>query len=273
MHALLWAGLLSTLLSVPDLTPAQREQLQSATDGSSLVDEAAFYPLLQNALTWRPGDEAGARIPDYEALLRDPASLRGELFLLEGQMAGPARPLGALARPIHLDQPQPPTHADVQQWGLLVRSNPDLVAVVYLVDPPPLKQSPGAGRKVRLVGRFFKVWQSRDQAGQATLYPVFVGRTVSGVSGSSGGSAVQPMLLTTLVLAGLLVFTFRRALKLNMKPKPLATRRHEREVAKARRPPEEQLNDLPGPPLPHDPVEALGELERRRRDRDDGPSA
>src|SRR5690349_8534863 len=75
MHALLLATLL-TLAAVPPLTDEQRAQLDTATDNDKQVDQAGLYPLLQNALEWKPGDESGAAVPDYVAILDAPADAR-----------------------------------------------------------------------------------------------------------------------------------------------------------------------------------------------------
>ena len=77
------------LAAIPDLTSEQRTQLETASDFNAIEIEPAIYPLLRNAVEWSPGDEAGAAVPDYAAILADPAAHRGRLYLLEGRFAVP----------------------------------------------------------------------------------------------------------------------------------------------------------------------------------------
>ena len=86
------AGLLALqLLTVPPLTREQQLQLDTAADFTTTYDEGALYPLLNNAMTWKDGDEAGATVPDYKAILDKPADARGKLFYLRATFSAPAR--------------------------------------------------------------------------------------------------------------------------------------------------------------------------------------
>jgi hypothetical protein len=85
------------IAAVPPLTESQRQQLATAYDRSEVADEGALYPLLENAMQWKEDLEVGARVPDYQALLEEPAAYRGELFLIRGMVARVRE--GTLSRP------------------------------------------------------------------------------------------------------------------------------------------------------------------------------
>ena len=181
------------------LTQPQRVQLDSATDFSSRFDEAALYPLLQNALAWEAGNEAGAVVPDYAAILKAPADHRGTLFLIEGLFAGTPRGGTLSVTPLSRGGAWDDR---LQQWVVVVDPVKDDVAVVYLVDPPP---APSAGAEVRLVARFYKVLADQDRHGRPTDYLTFVGKSAAVQTSGTGRDTswgVWPLLGAMLLLAG-----------------------------------------------------------------------
>jgi hypothetical protein len=251
---------------VPPLTDTQRTLLETANDGSFNTDEAALYPLLQNATTWQPGSEAGAAIPDYAAIMADPAAHRGELFLIEGVFNGKPRSQASLlkrvARPGAWDD-------TLQEWYVITDRQTEQVAVVYLVNPGTSPTDPPpAGTKVRIPARFFKVYKANtlesanSKTPTATPFLVFVGHSPSNIEAGSATSEwtylVPALLLVMLALAG--YYTLKRK-KVSVAAQPLATRvrRQQREEHE-----EEEVEE--GPPLPKEPTEALDELSRRHTD-------
>lgn len=188
----------AAITAIAPLTGPQRTQLATATDHTAQIDEAALYPLLNNALTWEPGDEAGATIPDYNALRADPAAHRGALFLIEGDFAGgPQIKIGPLSRRGLWDD-------SLEQWVIVTDRAADEVAVVYLTDPPP---QPLAGTPIRVVARFYKILDDFDRSNppKPTQYLTFIGRSVSDATttaaSTSNTSTTAPVLLV-FMLAG-----------------------------------------------------------------------
>lgn len=248
--------------TIPPLSIEQREQLATAGDRSPQWDEAALYPLLRNVLDWPLGSEQGATVPDYAALHTEPGAYRGELFLIEGVLAGPPRVVRQrLAR-------AGPWEDNLQQWDVLVRREPDEVVIVLLVDPMPAEAMPQrGGRAVRLAGRFFKVLDYVDRQNQPTRYLVFVGRSVKvagdearGPESSTAPLAVLLILVVLLLAAWMLM---RRVLGTGFRPRPLSPR------LRATSPPAEE-DSPPADPLPSDPIEALEQLRRRREQDNQG---
>ncbi|MBI1335441.1 MAG: hypothetical protein GC164_00590 [Phycisphaera sp.] len=244
----------------PGLEPQQLEQLKSgAVDHARSLDDAGLYPLLQNAAWWQAGDITGATIPDYNELLEHPADHRGELFLIEGELAGVPDKVGRLSRPGPWDQ-------TLQQWGIRVQANPDMVAVVLLLDPPSDQARPKVGTRVRLPARFYKVWIGVNQFDQPKPYTLFVGRSLASVQAGYTGPTppkVSPsqsvgVVLALVAIMGGAFWMIRRSLKV----KPLRSSDHFRH----RRDDDDGADTDDGPPLPEDPVEAMKELERRRKE-------
>ncbi len=233
---------------VGPLTDAQAAQLATAQDNSPILDEAALYPLLQNALTWPEHDEAGAMIPDYAAIRQRPADYRGELFLIEGQLAR-AESVSGLARP-------GPWDGKLEQWVVKWGPTIDDVAVVYLLDPPASVRS---GREVRLVARFYKLWQTRDTQNQPSKFLTFVGHTakVTGRDTASGVTDLSMLVLIVVLLLGAYLMLRRRTATVAAPTVPQPSKRQP-DVAHGG----EDAEDV-GSPLPDDPAEALRQLQRR----------
>lgn len=192
---LAWVVMLTVFAAIPPLSDAQRDSLASATDDSPRLEEPAMQGLLTNVLQWEDVDEAGAQVPDYTALLTHPAAGRGGLYLIEGRFAG-------RARRYKLAQENPWLGDALTEWVLLVRDDPEEVAVVYFVDPDGSVKAPTAGAKVRVVGRFYKVWADTDQDGTPTRYLTFVARGPSRV-GQPVSAPPVPTLALIVIVAGL----------------------------------------------------------------------
>ena len=249
------AALAAPLQAVPPLTPEQREQLASATDGVG-PDEAALYPLLDNAMQWQPGDEAGAAIPDYAVLLGGPEAHRGKLFLIEGIFAGVPEDrkdlkVGRLSRP-------GPWEDSLEDWGIVLQRDPPLTLVVLLVAPP---ETPRRETPVRVAARFYKLWETQNRRDEPMRYPVFVGHSAT-VVGKPAMNQGPPwgVMVVILVLAGFGFYQLRRTVG-QARRRPVGHRRDTESPA-----PREPSDDEPStqPPLPEDPVDALDELQRRR---------
>ncbi len=239
-----WIVILIALMGVPPLTDAQRAQLDTAVDDSARLDEAALYPLLDSALTWESEDEAGARVPDYDALLADPVTGRGGLFLIEGRFAGRSRRYGLVRSGEWGDA--------LTEWVLVVRDDPQEVAVVYFVDPQDRLAAPLTGSHVRVVGRFYKVWADRDQAGNPARYLTFVARSPSVAAADPAGQAIWLLPMMGVILALAVVYVFVRRIA---RPSPGAV-------------PPARHGSGPGDDamLSQDPAEALRQLAEQHRD-------
>jgi len=244
------------LHAVPPLSDDQRVQLTTAGDFSPRFDEAALYPLLQNASLWQLGDETGAMIPDYPDLLTNPGDHRGRLFLIEGLFAGvpegESLKIGPLTRPGPWDD-------KLKWWGIVVDQDRDDVVIVYLLDPPA---PPRAGAKVRLVARFYKPWNDfdRQQPPQPTSYLTFVGQSVTILAGSTDASGPNPAtpLIGAVVVLAVGLFVMRRALK----PKLRVPHGRQSNPNPTDQQPNEHTLDMQDPhlPLPDDPAQALNLL-------------
>ncbi len=265
-------GVASLALGVqPTLTARQREQLATATDYSQQLDEAAWYPLLENVAGLDVTDKAGARYPDLVTLLTEPAAYRGELFVVEGLLAAPPRTLPRTARPGTWS-------GKLQQWVIQTDAQRDEVVLLYLVDPPSDATRPKVGDAVWTIARFFKVWdETRAADGKMRRYAVFVGRTVNrggpgaGEAGGAGGvgkgggsiglgGGFTALVVAVVVLAGGFYYLRKRIAAQNSIDCDVPSRRENRHERGEDEAAEEDIGD----PLPEDPVEALRELERRK---------
>ena len=182
------AALWLVFMAVPPLTESEQVQLVTARDFGPLVDEGALYPLLHNALQWPADhDEAGAVVPDYDSLKRQPAEHRGQLQLIEGKLLRSLDP-GSFARPGQWE-------GRWRQWAVQYGQVADQVAVVYLVDPPSARE----GGQMRLAARFFKVWRQKDQRGEATDFLVFVGRSATVATDQPSGVWSQTVVIAVVL--------------------------------------------------------------------------
>ena len=219
-YGLLWMLAASSVATVPSLTEQDYAVLEDTIDGGD-VDEAAFYPLLRNAMQWNLYDDVGAIVPNYELLLEAPAAHRGKLFLIEGAFAvssGPtikhegrsmANPFENLEEKLTRPGPWPKS---IQRWPILVKTDPEQLILAYLVNPP---NRPQLADRVRLPARFFKSWVDQDLDGNESHYLVFVGHGAEVDGLSIEKSANKPYKILALSVAVLfLCFLFlQRAIK------------------------------------------------------------
>lgn len=268
--AYLLASILLTLgAAVAPLAELERAQLETATDRTGRLDEGALYPLLRDVLTWAADVRAGALLPDYDALLAEPATYRGQAFFIEGDFAGRPRRFG-LAR-------SGPWGDALTEWVLKVGPHEDDVAVVYFVDPDATLAKPRLGQRVQVVGRFYKVWADRDMNNQPAEYLTFIARWPSfpgGPDATAPSTGRGQVLFLLVLLAGVVWFMVRRLRKMSLKPRPLGGRLHragdedahtrEHHIADADEP--AQADDQPA--LPKDPADALDALARKREQGD-----
>ena len=235
--------------AVPPLSDDQRRQLATARDQGALLDEGALYPLLENTLQWRggPGDEAGAVVPDYDAIGATPADHRGRLCLIEGRLMRSQDP-GRFSRSGLWE-------GVWRQWVIQWGPDDGDVAVVYLVGPPT--QTP-LRRSVRVPARFYKIWRDVDQHDRQTDYQVFVGRSATVVSTGRGESAWTRTFAVGAALLGLAVayLVLRRKVTAMSPAAPFGRRA-------AARHRDDSGQDDGNRSLPDDPAEALDQLHRR----------
>lgn len=243
---------LGAAAAIPPLTDAQQQQLASAQDGVH-PDEGALYALLQNVMTWGAGDGSQAALPNYDALLAEPAAHRGEVFEVEGEFAGRSRRFWLSRRG--------PWGAALTEWVVRVRREPEQVAVVLLIDPDDSLPSPRLGQRVRIAARFYKVWGDRDLEGRPTAFLTFVARSAQVEPSRRSDAGVTP---TGAVLAGVLmlavVWLLLRARRWWALGDAGRARRDVEATRAAARSPAPLHNDLPA-----DPAQALEELMRRRQ--------
>lgn len=201
------------------LSDTQKLQVESANDKSPLIEESAFYALLENATDWSD-KQAGAVVPDYDAIRRNPEAWRGGRCLIEGTLYKVLRP--ELMR---------------EGWGRVQgvvirvdhsRATPiaDDFVIVYLTEPPPWlwrHEKEGVprnhGSSVRVVARFFKVQPDQTEKpveGQPRWkrYLAFVGRSMAETQPAPthqdpGFWRVAPAAAGVAILAALVLLAFR----------------------------------------------------------------
>lgn len=250
------AALLITIAmaGVTPLTADQQAGL-AVNDPADELEGPALYPLLDNVLAWEPGqaDITGVAGPDYDALSAAPVVGRGGVYLVEGRFAGRARrfELSKTGR----------WGGALTEWVLIVRDDPQRVAVVYFVDPGQELETPRVGGSVRVPARFYKVWTDTDQDGRPTEYLTFIARSPLPVAAARStarlGSAL-PLLLGVLILALVYVFVLRLSRSPGRQP------RQAPETAKSTG--DAMLSGLPDTALTDDPAEALEKLADRQQD-------
>ncbi len=248
----IWLVLLAVLAGIGPLDEQRLEQVRTAADYEPTVDAPAFYPLLDDALTWSPDDEKGAAIPDYNVIAQNPDAYRGQLFLIEGQLVR-RMPFGRMAR-------QGPWDRRLEQWVVRYDPNSEETVLAYLVDPPDGAQ---AGSRVRLPGRFYMVMRTKVAGSEESSdFLVFVGRTAHVTAGStptSGGTGAGAILVALMLIMAIVYFAMRTKLK----PKPIERRRlhhtDKDDDGDGRDDGEESTL-----PLPKDPADALDVLNQHR---------
>lgn len=260
-----------TPAAVP-LTADQQAQLDSARDDYPDTDEGALYPLLENALSWPANVQAGAMLPDYDAIAKNPAAHRGQLFLIEGTLRQ-IRPVGRLALP-------GPWEGRITEWAVQYGDEPADMLIVNLVDAPADARE---YKQVRLAARFYKLWPTTSKTGQARTFMVFVGHDAMIVGARPGvigdASVVKSLVLVLCLLALGLFWVLKRTPRMSMTPQPTARqlqRRQARQQLEAQHAPgdanhdddddDDDLEDEADlPALPRDPAQALAAMDAHRR--------
>jgi len=213
-----WLAPVWALAAVPPLTDTQQTQLATARDDVSIYDEAALYPLLENAARWPDGlqaQSAGARVPDFNALRDSPETYRGEVFLIEGRFMRRRR-VERLARPDLVD-------GTLSEWAIQTGPDGSPAAIVLLVDPP--ERQPLVRTRVRTVARFFKWWSTTANSGEKLDFPVFVGRSVAVVDPGGRAFSTEHVVILVLIAAGMYWLLKKKAGGFSLTPQPLPARR------------------------------------------------
>ena len=259
-------------LAVPPLTSDQKNQLATAEDYSPLLDEPALYPLLKNAKDWKPDDEAGATVPDYDAILKDPTAHRGQLFLIEAPY------IDVLPKIKFKSLPGPWTeHAEA--WGVREGKDPKVRRSIVVILTDPQRRPAAMNTDIRVAARFFKVWKSESDFLQEQFL-VFVGHsarivegkaaptkepTAAGDAGFFGSTVFRVIIvLMALTLAGAMLYR-------NLIKRRLAEESVRREELLEMRMNELEQESAGEPPLPGDAADAMREMERRARLKQDRP--
>jgi hypothetical protein len=261
MRRLILLLLVPLLAAASPLTDSQKARLDGATDGSGTIDDAALYALLENARESPPG-EAGAVVPDYEAIARDPDEWRGRLCLIEGSLE------------LAFGDPKLARPGWDQARALMLRPAAGSPIYVFLVEPPML--TPGRliverpdefGAKVRVAARFHKLLEEIARDGSMRRYPVFVGRKVTlletaGPAVTGGGSLATTIVLIFLVV-GIGAWSYlRRRSNTPGRGQLIEEYRRRKSLRRA------TVESAPG--LPADPAAALDALAKSGRNGHDG---
>lgn len=252
------------------LTESQLARLETADDGSATIDEAALYALLENAAD-TSATEAGAVVPDYDALRREPQAWRGTRCLIEGTLYRVMEPDlaregwdGVEGAVVRIDHSRETPRAE------------DFI-IVYLTDPPQWdwrieKEGVVWPARVRLVGRFFKVSSYTTQGARGkppheAAYLTFVGRSIGQLETQRAPTELSwkaPALLV-LVLAAIAVLVWRlKATGGGRRATHLQDYLEQRQAQRAIRG-ESEDEESDEPILPDNPAEALDTLADKRR--------
>lgn len=269
----------------PVLSQADRERLaDGTTDGDDVLDQQdGFYVLLRNASTWQGDDfagDAGAAVappPDYEFIKAKPEIARGNVYLIEGWLAGSDRwPTKDNHDHDQLMRAGDPTWGDqVTRWTIITeKDNADATVIVLFNDPTAKMTVPEPGTKVRIAARFHKLWTITASTGVPFTYPVFVGgaaeqvEQVGDTSSSSGSVSNFTKILGAIVVVGGFFVAMRVLMRRvstgggggTMLRDRLEEMRREREAQELRGEvePEEDDEDLP-----EDPIAALDVLRQK----------
>jgi hypothetical protein len=162
MNASLLALICAMSAVIPPLSPEQKAKVESVKDQVAEVDPG-FYALMENAATWPVNDEPAGLNLNAAAVLATPAEFRGLPMVIEGDYIG--------LHEVHMVKESGPWDGKLEQWGVRVAAA-EMPVMVFLVNPPPV---PVQGQKVRLTGRFYKVWPVTDDRGRKLEYLVFIG--------------------------------------------------------------------------------------------------
>jgi len=231
--------LIGLLLALPPRTPDQRARLETAVDGRG-HEEEAFVALVEAMSATSSMNGPAAPIAQPDQLITNPDAHRGEPFTVTGVIQQQRR----LPRP----------HARAHEW--FVRDDdgtPFVVFVVGLTDEEASRFIDG--NRISLDARFYKRLDDvgRDRVSRSYAAFVGVGPTLAAARETPGAS---PLVILVVVLP-LLVIAFIVARVIARRTPGKSTRR----TGCGEDPTEPDLDETP--PLPEDPVAALGELKRR----------
>lgn len=276
LRAVLLIGVVAIILATGPSAFATRymdesdwTRLRTAQDGIVAFDEAALYPLLECAESL--GDwENVAYIPqpDYQNIRHEPARYRGLMFGIEGKLAAPPRMVGRLSR-------SGPWDEKLQQWIIKVGPEESDVAVLYLTDPPNHLSRPRVGEPVRSLACFYKIWQQpRSEDGEPAMFLTFVGRTIE-----LDRSAMPPQesrvvqgwffwAITASLVSLAIIWNIARwfARQKTLEAQAMRLAAASRQSSLCEETPSSPHAISHEPPLPDDPVEAMREMDRRRKD-------
>lgn len=257
------------------LTESQSARLGTADDGSTTVDEAAFYALLENVAD-APLTKAGAVIPDYGALRAAPGDHRGQVAYIEGRLL---TTFGAHDQPIHLNR-EGYDHVRgliIQVANLGQTASADDVVIVFLTNPPTLEPAPWqtepgllkqSRAPVTLTARLYKRLRDPDRDGEPREYLTFVGHDAAlDVAAAGTDPSVRNTIIFAIGIAAMLIYWFWRIATIRRRRSGKTTqveayrlrreqRRRERDgEADADEPEYNEPDDLPDDPA--DAMEAL----------------
>ena len=267
-------------ISAPELSENDRQRLADGTTDrdDNLDEQGGLYVLLRNAATWQGDDfsgDAGAAVappPDYGFLKGKPEQARGNVYLIEGWLAGSDRwpTLVNHSRDKLYNLGDPAWGEQVTRWTIVTeRGNKDATVIVLFNDPNAKMISPEPGSKVRIAARFHKLWVIPSSNGKPYTYPVFVGgaaeqtEQAAGSTSASGATSSLAKVLGAVVIVAGFFFAMRILMRRvsvgggggTMVKDRLEEMRREREKNEPIDNVEEDIEDLPD-----DPIEALNVL-------------
>lgn len=263
--------------ALPPLTATQRRQVELAEDFSTQIDRPPFYALLRNASTWSETIKSyPPLITHTDPLIAAPSEYRGMSLRVEGILARRAKMRTSQAGP---------WGDSVEQWVIRITDlddERDESVVVYLTNPP---NELAVKDRVKLVGRFFKIWRdvrAKKGSGQVPFnIPVLVGHSaeplttitrsnVASNDSTTTGATIRAG-LAAFAIIGFGLFMVRRhmaRLKAGGASDLVEYRRQARIEQRAARDAtpgksDESQEESEPAPLPENPIDALHALENR----------
>ncbi len=277
--------------ALPALTEIHKRQLATTTDYQAEFDQGGLWTLVDNARTWRDLPmPAVPLVTDVRPLINSPEQYRGVLLRVEGVLVD--RRSKDLSR------------GKLDQWSVRISDTPDRPnesVVCFLTNAP---KDVNVGTRVRVVGRFYMVFQggtsavprnagengagkdgATEELGIKAVphhFALLVGhhgdsldivstpaQTLPAAAGTSGGIPLR-VVMGVLIFLGFGLLMVKRTMARSRIQSELPTLVRER-VERHRRERTESASlgnngDAQGPPLPKDPIAALSELERRSED-------
>jgi len=154
------------------LTESQQVRLETADEGGETIIESALYALLENAATWSD-TEAGAVVPDYAHIWRQPEAWRGERVLIEGQFIAIEKlDLGSgwndVSKLVIKVTPNPNQPEKTEQVNVIVLEPPNIELKRKTHPAQSFREPYPRPYPIRIVGRFFKSSKYETRASQNT---------------------------------------------------------------------------------------------------------